>query len=129
MSMDAIHVYVEDGGEYGKVGGNIPPKIDDCLWTVHESWCHAKPPFTLNIQLQEGQGMRGYKGEDHLTNTINFFRECGERDGKGANRCKKGEGTTWGKLWGMGMMGRWIEAKAHLGIEEKLITSSSYGAW
>jgi hypothetical protein len=31
MSMDAIHVYVEDGGEYGKVGGNIPPKIDDCL--------------------------------------------------------------------------------------------------
>jgi hypothetical protein len=37
MSMDAIHVYVEKGGEHDKVGGNTPPKIDDYLGTVHES--------------------------------------------------------------------------------------------
>jgi hypothetical protein len=30
MSMDAIHVHAEEGGEHGKVGSNIPPKIDDC---------------------------------------------------------------------------------------------------
>jgi hypothetical protein len=31
ISMDAIHVHVKKGGEHGKVGGNIPPKIDDYL--------------------------------------------------------------------------------------------------
>jgi hypothetical protein len=31
ISMDAIHVHVEKGKEHGKIGGNIPPKIDDYL--------------------------------------------------------------------------------------------------
>jgi hypothetical protein len=31
MSMDAIHVYVKEGGEHGKVGHKIPPEINDCL--------------------------------------------------------------------------------------------------
>ncbi len=31
MSMDAIHVHVEEGGEHGKVGGNAALKTNDCL--------------------------------------------------------------------------------------------------
>jgi hypothetical protein len=31
MFIDAIHVHTEKGGEHGKVGGNIPPKTNDCL--------------------------------------------------------------------------------------------------
>ncbi len=51
MSINAIHVHVEEGGKYGKVGGNIASKIhdaseiDDYLWVVHESWSHVKPPL------------------------------------------------------------------------------------
>ncbi len=33
------------GVEHGKVGDNTPFETDDCLWTLHESWCHAKPPY------------------------------------------------------------------------------------
>jgi hypothetical protein len=51
--MDVIHVHVEKGGKHGKIRGNIPPKTDDYLWTMHESWCCANPP-TLNKWLQEG---------------------------------------------------------------------------
>jgi hypothetical protein len=29
MSINAIHVHVEEGGKYGKVGGNIASKIHD----------------------------------------------------------------------------------------------------
>jgi hypothetical protein len=29
--MVVIHVYVEEGGEHGKVENNILPEIDDCL--------------------------------------------------------------------------------------------------
>jgi hypothetical protein len=31
MSMDAIHVYVKEGREHGKVGNNTPLEINDCL--------------------------------------------------------------------------------------------------
>jgi hypothetical protein len=37
MSMDEIHVHVKEGGEHGKVGGNIPFETNDFLWAVHES--------------------------------------------------------------------------------------------
>jgi hypothetical protein len=29
--MDVIHVHVEEGGEHGKIGGNIALEIDDCV--------------------------------------------------------------------------------------------------
>ncbi len=45
MFMDAIHVHAKEGGEHGKVRGNIPIETNDCLWAVHESWCRAKPPL------------------------------------------------------------------------------------
>jgi hypothetical protein len=35
--MDVIHVHVEEGKEHGKVGGNVAPKTNDYLWTMHES--------------------------------------------------------------------------------------------
>jgi hypothetical protein len=38
MSMDTIHVHVEEGGEQGKVEGNI-------ALGINESWCHVKPPL------------------------------------------------------------------------------------
>ncbi len=44
MSMDAIHVHVEERREHGKVGGNVALETNDRLWTVHESWCCATPP-------------------------------------------------------------------------------------
>ncbi len=44
MFMDAIHVHVKEGREHGKVKSNISPKMNDCLWAMHESWCHANPP-------------------------------------------------------------------------------------
>jgi hypothetical protein len=31
MFMNAIHVHVKEGGKHGKIGGNTPLKIDDCL--------------------------------------------------------------------------------------------------
>jgi hypothetical protein len=31
MSMDAIHVHAEKGGEHGKIGVNTPPKTNDFL--------------------------------------------------------------------------------------------------
>jgi hypothetical protein len=43
--MDAIHVHAKEGREQGKVESNITPKLIDCLWVVHESWCHATPPL------------------------------------------------------------------------------------
>jgi hypothetical protein len=48
MSIDAIHVHVKEGGERGKVKGNIDFKINDYLCEVHESYCHAKPLLALN---------------------------------------------------------------------------------
>ncbi len=41
---------------------------------------------------------------------------------------KKGEGTGQGKLGGMGMIGKWIEVGAHLGIGEILIVDSPLSA-
>jgi hypothetical protein len=31
MSMDAIHVHVKEGGEHGKVGGNVALETNDRL--------------------------------------------------------------------------------------------------
>jgi hypothetical protein len=31
MSMDEIHVHVEEGGKHNKVGGNTPLEINDFL--------------------------------------------------------------------------------------------------
>jgi len=31
MSMDAIHVHVNEGRQHGKVKGNTTPKTNDCL--------------------------------------------------------------------------------------------------
>jgi hypothetical protein len=41
--MYVIHVHVK-GRKHGKIKGNIARETNDCLWTVHESWCHANPP-------------------------------------------------------------------------------------
>lgn len=57
MSMDAIHVYVEKGGEHDKVGGNTPPKIDDYLGTVHESQCRAKTPLYIDDKKDKECGV------------------------------------------------------------------------
>jgi hypothetical protein len=75
MSMDAIHVHTEKGGEHGKIKGNTTLETNDCLWElpVHESWCCAKPPFALNRWPQEGQGMWGHKGEDHMIDIGNLL--------------------------------------------------------
>ncbi len=53
---------------------------------------------------------------------------CGEWDEKQADGPKKGEGTGQGKLGWMGMMGKWIEVGAHLGIMEKLTSNSPSSA-
>jgi len=44
-----------------------------------------------------------------------IFSECGKWNKKGVNGLKEGERITWGKLKRMGMMGRWMEARAHMG--------------
>jgi hypothetical protein len=49
--------------------------------------------------------MWGRRGKDCTTNTRETRSGCGKQDGKGANGCRKGEGTSGGKLRGMGMMG------------------------
>jgi len=69
--------------------------------------------------------MRGRIREDYTTNTKKTPNGCGEWDKKGANRLKKGEGSGW-KLKKLGMMGRWMEAKAHMGIGVKLTTGIRY---
>jgi hypothetical protein len=43
MFMYVIHVHAK-GGKHGKVKANIALETDDCLWAMHENWCHAKPP-------------------------------------------------------------------------------------
>jgi hypothetical protein len=73
--------------------------------------------------------MQGHRGEDLTTNTRKTFDGCAEQNEKGANIPKEGEGTDRGKLGGMGMMGGWIEARAHLGIREELIFGSPSGAY
>ncbi len=45
---------------------------------------------------------------------------CGERDEKGVDEPKEGEGTSRDKLGGMRMMGGWIEVESHLGIGKSL---------
>ncbi len=82
----------------------------------------------MNRRLQEGQGMLGHGGKDRMTNTWEGLNGCGKRDGKGSNGPKKGEGTSWSKLKRMGIMGKWIEVGAHLGIGEKLIAGTPSGA-
>jgi hypothetical protein len=55
---------------------------------------------------------------------------CGERHIKWANRPKKGERISQGKLGWMGMMGKWIKVGVHFGIMEKLTTDSlSNACW
>ncbi len=59
MSIDAIYVHVEEGGKHGKVKDNVVLETDDCLWVVHESWCHVKSP-ALNRQPLQGQETQGH---------------------------------------------------------------------
>jgi hypothetical protein len=73
--------------------------------------------------------MQGCAGEDCTTNTRKTLNGCGERNEKRANKPTKGEGIGRGKLGGMGMMGGWIEARAHLGIREKLMSGTPSGAY
>ncbi len=68
--------------------------------------------------------MRGHIREDRMTYTGETFNGCGKWDRKGADEPKKGEGIGQGKLRGMGMMGGWLEVGEHLGIGEKLTSSS-----
>ncbi len=56
------------------------------------------------------------------------FSGCGEWNKKGADKPKEGEGTSRGELGGMGMMGEWMEARAHMGIGVTLIISSPSSA-
>jgi hypothetical protein len=72
--------------------------------------------------------MWGREREDRMIDTGKAPSGCGEWDVKGADRPKKCEGIGRGKLGGMGMMGGWIEAKAHMGIGEKLIIGSPLSA-
>jgi hypothetical protein len=46
--MDVIHNDAKKGGKYGKVEGNIAPKINDYLWAMHEIWHCANPPPPLH---------------------------------------------------------------------------------
>jgi len=78
---------------------------------VHESWCHATPPPTLNRQPQEGQGTQGHGKEDRTMDIGKVYNACDKRSGK------------------MGMMGRWMEVGAHQSIKVKLITSSLSNAY
>jgi hypothetical protein len=84
-------------------------------------------PPTLNKQSQEGQGMQGCIRKDHTTDAREAPNGCDEWDGKGVNKPIEGEGTGRGKLRGMGMIGRWMEVGAHLGIKIKLTIGSPSG--
>jgi hypothetical protein len=57
-------------------------------------------PPTLNRWPQEGQGMWGHKREDHMIDMGKAHNCCGEWNGKGADKPKKGEGIGRGKLRG-----------------------------
>ncbi len=82
---------------------------------VHESWCYAKSP------LQEGQGMWGHEGEDCMTYIGKVLSGCGKQGEKRFGGLREDEGIGRNKLEGMGMMGKWMEAKAQLAIGIKLI--------
>ncbi len=45
---------------------------------------------------------------------------------RGTNRPKKGERSGQNKLRKMGMMGGWMEAKAHMSIKVKLTAGTRY---
>jgi hypothetical protein len=51
-----------------------------------------------------------------MTNIEEVFCGCGKQKGKKANGPKKDEGTSQSKLGRMGMMGRWMEVRAQLGV-------------
>jgi len=51
-----------------------------------------------------------------MTNIEEVFCGCGQQKGKKVNGPKKDEGTSRSKLGRMGMMGRWMEARAQLGV-------------
>ncbi len=68
-------------------------------------------------------------GRGGTTNKGEALSGCGEQDGKGANKPKKGEGIGWSKLKKMGMLGEWMEVGTHLGIGVKLIVGSPLGAY
>jgi hypothetical protein len=38
ISNDAIHVQAKEGGKYGNVEGISTPKVNNCLYAVHEAW-------------------------------------------------------------------------------------------
>jgi hypothetical protein len=117
MFMDVIHVHVERQENMVKSGA----------WIVHESWCCAKPPPTLNRWPQEGQGMWGHKGEDYKIDITKTPSGCGEWGEKKANGPKEDEGIGQSKLKGMGMMVKWMETRTQLGIKVKLITGFPLG--
>jgi hypothetical protein len=79
--------------------------------------------------IEEGHGMQGRRKEDHMMTIEKVHDGCGEQDGKKADRPKEGEGTSQGKLGGMGMMGGWIEVGTHLNKGEKLTSRSPLGAY
>ncbi len=89
---------------------------------MHESWCYAKPPHTLNRWSQEGQGTWGYEGENYKINIREVPSGRGRWGKKKANKPKEDEGIGRNKLGGMGMMVEWMEARAQLGIKVKLTT-------
>ncbi len=82
--------------------------------------------------------MQGHKGMDHMMDIREVFNGCGERSEvkKKANKPRKNEGTNQSKLGGIGMMGKWMEVGAQLGIGVKLtinfpsnVCYESWDAW
>jgi hypothetical protein len=61
--------------------------------------------------------MSSHRKKDRTTDTREAPSGCGEWDEKGVDKPREGEGTSQGKLGGMG---GWMEAGAHLGIGIKL---------
>jgi hypothetical protein len=81
---------------------------------------------TLNRWLQKGQGTWGHARKDHMTNIRKIHSGCGKRSKKGADEPRDNERTSWSKLKGMEMMGKWIGVGTQLGTGVKLSTSSPW---
>jgi hypothetical protein len=77
MSMEAIHVHVEEEGKHGKIINNIAHETNDNLWTMHKSWCHVKPPLALNKWPQEGYGTWSHGGKDYMTDIGKLLVDVG----------------------------------------------------
>ncbi len=127
MSMDAIHVHAKEGGQHGKLGATLP-------W---DKWLLMKvgamlPPTPSPPQHWIDESKKDEESEVVEVRTVWWilkkFLMGGKQTRKKANKPWENEGIGWSRLKGMGIMARWIEVGAHLGIGVKMITSSPLGA-